>query len=136
MIDVLGNRPVVVDDFGTMPDEATFRAAYAALIAQDDRRVAAFADRWNIAYIIIESPAVTLGSYVHFLSLPIESFVRGDAATTYTLRSWCWRAFFPSVRPPDGFHRVYGDGVLMILERDARPGRGPAPTASRPAPHR
>ncbi|HSP35617.1 MAG TPA: STT3 domain-containing protein [Thermoanaerobaculia bacterium] len=131
MLDVIGKRPVVVDNFGTMPDEATFRMAYATLVAHDDRRVAAFADRWNVAYVIIESPAVTLGSYVHFLSLPIESFVRADTATTWTLRAWCWRAFFPAVRPPDGFHRVYGDGTLMILERDATPARAPSPTTSR-----
>lgn len=54
MFDVIGQRPVVLDNFGTMPDPQTFRVVHELLAGANDDAVGAFCDRYGIRYIVFE----------------------------------------------------------------------------------
>jgi len=61
-IDVEGKHPVVVDNFGTMPDAATFNRAQEALLASDEAALAAYCEAANVRYLILETPRFGIAS--------------------------------------------------------------------------
>jgi asparagine N-glycosylation enzyme membrane subunit Stt3 len=61
-IDVEGKHPVVVDNFGTMPDAATFEHAQQALLAPDEATLARYCDAANVRYLVLETPRFGIAS--------------------------------------------------------------------------
>ena len=117
LLNVLGERAVVLDNFGTMPDPDTFRAAHMVLLTRDERRVAAFADRHDIRYIVLENPQKGLMLYAQYAGLPEEIFRRGRQPTTYAMSLWYPRAYFGSGPPLRDFRRVATVGSTVVMER-------------------
>lgn len=124
LFNVIGERAVVLDNFGSMSDPETFRRAHEILLSTDERNVAQFADRFGIRYIVLESPLYGIVKYVRFLGFPEESFFRERKLTAHSQATWYWRAYF---RPDTlrAFRRIAGDDVVLILERVSAEGGRP-----------
>ncbi len=61
-IDVEGHHPVVIDNFGTMPDANTFERAQAAFLARDETALARYCDAAGVRYLILEQPRFGIAS--------------------------------------------------------------------------
>jgi dolichyl-diphosphooligosaccharide--protein glycosyltransferase len=120
MFDVLGESPVVLDNFGTMPDPETFRVAHEILLSRDERAVAAFCDRYDIRYVVLETPFRGIVQSAKFAGIPIETFASGNRLRPEAGRTWYWSAFFDSAKLR-AFRRIGGDDRVVILERSSRP---------------
>lgn len=59
-LDVIGHQPVIIDGFGTMPDDATFWRATHALDA-DEASLTRYCDATNIRYVVrpVDAPPLT-----------------------------------------------------------------------------
>ena len=56
-IDVIGKKPVVIDNFGSMPDERVFTDAIAAMLATRDGTLLRYCRDRNIRYLVLPHPA-------------------------------------------------------------------------------
>jgi asparagine N-glycosylation enzyme membrane subunit Stt3 len=102
-IDVEGHHPVVIDNFGTMPDPATFDRAHAALLA-DEPTLARYCDTANIRYLIFDQPRFGIASANAILG------TRRAAAST-----WWWRVW--RGERPKLFRLIWSEPELRIYER-------------------
>jgi asparagine N-glycosylation enzyme membrane subunit Stt3 len=101
-IDVLGGHPVVVDNFGSMPDVATFYEASRALLSPDLRILASWCRAHSIRYVVLDDPslAAAIGAAI------------GSPAIHDPL---AWKTLYVSASPErGGFRRVYGGGGAQI----------------------
>jgi len=62
VIDVEGKHPVIVDNFGTMPDALTFERAQQALLAPDEATLARYCAAANVRYLVLETPRFGIAS--------------------------------------------------------------------------
>jgi transposase InsO family protein len=106
LLDVAGGRAVVVDNFGTMPDEMAFERAHDAFLTTHEDSLADYCDRNGIRFIVYENPrglhgpAVLLG-----VDLPPKLAVRTVWSRAY------------AGAPLRFFRRVYARDRLVIVER-------------------
>jgi asparagine N-glycosylation enzyme membrane subunit Stt3 len=56
VIDVEGRHPVVIDNFGTMPDAPTFERAEQAFLSRNEVTLARYCDTNSIRYLILDTP--------------------------------------------------------------------------------
>jgi asparagine N-glycosylation enzyme membrane subunit Stt3 len=103
-IDVEGNRPVILDNFGTMPDAATFERAQQALLAIDEPTLARYCDTAKIRYLILEQPRFGIASANAILG------TRRAAEST-----WWWRVW--RGERPKLFRVIWSEPELRIYER-------------------
>ena len=61
-IDVIGQQPVIIDGFGTMPDDATFWRATRALDA-DEATLTRYCDATNVRYVVRALDAPPLANF-------------------------------------------------------------------------
>lgn len=117
MFDVMGGRPVIVDNFGTMPDAEVFRQAHAVVLSRSEEDVAAFCDRARVRYVVLGAPQGGIPTHVRLLALPMESYFRDGSATAHTRATWYWRAWRadPALRH---FRRIMTRDGVVVLERD------------------
>ena len=121
MFGVIGESPVVLDNFGTMPDPEAFRAVHAVLLSRDEREVAAFCDRFDIRYVVLETPLRGIVQYARFAGIPIETFASGSQLKPEAGETWYWSAFFGDPAKLSDFRRIAADGRIVILERSGHP---------------
>ena len=62
VIDVEGRHPVIIDNFGTMPDANTFERAQEALLARDEATLARYCDAAGVRYLILDQPRFGIAS--------------------------------------------------------------------------
>lgn len=55
LINVIGERPVIIDNFGTMADPDTFWRAQSALDSRDDAKLRAFCEEAGVAFVVLEN---------------------------------------------------------------------------------
>jgi len=103
-IDVEGRHPVVLDNFGTMPDSATFERALQMLLATDEATLARSCDAMNIRYLILEQPRFGIASANAILGT-------GQAAEA----TWWWRVW--RRERPKLFREIWSEPELRIYER-------------------
>jgi len=106
-IDVEGNHPVIVDNFGTMPDAATFERAQQALLSNDEPALARYCDATNVRYLILEQPRFGIASANAILG------ARQAAAGT-----WWWRVW--RGERPKLFRLIWSEPELRIYQRSWR----------------
>jgi asparagine N-glycosylation enzyme membrane subunit Stt3 len=138
LLDVIGERAVIVDNFGTMPDAITFDRAYDALLARDEETLARYCRESGVRYVIIDNPLPGLTSAVSVLGLDKAAFFRPVAGehlliTRLAKSTWWWRAYFrrgaaiPGQgmfgRPFRHFRLVYADPEVFA---EGTPFRGSA----------
>jgi len=106
-IDVEGNHPVIIDNFGTMPDAATFERAQQALLSADERSLARSCEAMNVRYLILEQPRSGIASANAILG------TRRAAEST-----WWWRVW--RGERPKLFREIWSERDLRIYERSWR----------------
>ena len=106
-IDVEGNHPVIVDNFGTMPDAATFERAQQALLATDETTLARSCEAMHVRYLILEQPRFGIASANAILG------TRQAAEST-----WWWRVWRGG--RPKLFRVIWSEPELRIYERSSR----------------
>ena len=55
LINVIGERPVITDNFGTMATPDLFRRAESVLSSRDDAKLRAFCDEAGVAFVVLEN---------------------------------------------------------------------------------
>jgi len=103
-IDVEGNHPVILDNFGTMPDAATFERAQQVLLSTDEPALARYCDAANVRYLILEQPRFGIASANAILG------TRRAAEST-----WWWRVW--RGENPRMFRMIWSEPELRIYER-------------------
>jgi hypothetical protein len=106
-IDVEGLHAVIVDNFGTMPDAATFDRAQTALLT-DEPTLARYCDEANVRYLILDQPRFGIASANAILG------TRRAAEST-----WWWRAW--RGERPKFFRLIWSEPELRIYERCVAP---------------
>jgi asparagine N-glycosylation enzyme membrane subunit Stt3 len=103
-IDVEGNHPVILDNFGTMPDAARFERAQQVLLSNDEPALARSCDAMNVRYLILEQPRFGISSANAILGTrqPAE-------------RTWWWRVW--RAENPRMFRLIWSEPELRIYER-------------------
>jgi hypothetical protein len=129
-IDVLGNSPVILDNFGTSQDAAAFREAHEMLLTTDEEQLAAYCRRTGTRFVVLERPPIGIVDAALVIGLPFEAFVGHQVLTPRTLSSWYWRAWSQFPRPTGHFEPAFatrGGDVRVWRLRDVRSqARGPA----------
>jgi asparagine N-glycosylation enzyme membrane subunit Stt3 len=103
-IDVEGNHPVILDNFGTMPDAAAFGRAQEVLLATDEATLARYCDAAKVRYLILEQPRFGIASANAILG------ARRAAEST-----WWWRVW--RGERPRMFRVIWSEPELRIYER-------------------
>ena len=106
-IDVEGNHPVIIDNFGTMPDAATFERAHLALLSTDEATLANYCDSANVRYLVLDQPRFGIASANAILG------TRQAAASTWWSR--VWRGERPKL-----FRLIWSEPDLRVYERSSR----------------
>jgi asparagine N-glycosylation enzyme membrane subunit Stt3 len=103
-IDVEGNHPVIVDNFGTMPEPKTFDVAQEALLSSSEQALAGYCGAANVRYLILEQPRFGIASANAILG------TRRAAEST-----WWWRVW--RGEKPKFFRVIWSEPELRIYER-------------------
>jgi asparagine N-glycosylation enzyme membrane subunit Stt3 len=102
-IDVEGNHPVIVDNFGTMPDAATFECAQEALLSNDEATLAHYCDAANVRYLILEQPRFGIAS---------ANAILGTHRAAQS--TWWWRVW--RGEKPRMFRLIWSEAELRIYD--------------------
>jgi asparagine N-glycosylation enzyme membrane subunit Stt3 len=103
-IDVEGHHPVVIDNFGTMPDANTFERAQEAFLAHDETALARYCDAAAVRYLILEQPRFGIASANAILGTE-----RAQEST------WWWHVW--RGEQPRMFRMIWSDPQLRIYQR-------------------
>jgi len=105
VIDVEGRHPVIVDNFGTMPDAPTFDRAQEALLAPDEATLARYCDAAGVRYLVLETPRFGIAS--------ANAILGTQRAAEST---WWWRVW--RGEKPRIFRLIWRGPELRIYERE------------------
>src|SRR6185436_11347661 len=75
LIDVVGERPVVIDNFGTMPDRGAFERAHDAFLTTHEETLARYCDEEGVRFVVYEGPRGIL-SAATILGLDVDTVPR------------------------------------------------------------
>jgi asparagine N-glycosylation enzyme membrane subunit Stt3 len=124
LLDVVGERPVIVDNFGSMPDAVDFERAHDALLSKDEASLTRYCDANGIRWIVLANPVFEIqeaaavngidqNRYVTTVNHQVTRIHRLAQATCW------WRAYYfdgaarPAQgmfgKPLTGFRKVYSD---------------------------
>jgi len=92
-IDVIGERPVIIDPFGTMSDEIAFDRAHDAYLLRDENALARYCDGAGIRYIVLDNPVYGLQGAAAAVGIDPRNF----ALTKLAASTWWWRAYYGRV---------------------------------------
>ncbi len=103
-IDVEGRHPVIIDNFGTMPDANTFERAQEALTAHDEATLARYCDAAGVRYLVLETPRFGIAS---------ANAILGTQQAQESTWWWhVWRGEQPKL-----FHLLWSQPNLRIYKR-------------------
>ncbi|HKS23166.1 MAG TPA: hypothetical protein VJZ76_10240 [Thermoanaerobaculia bacterium] len=105
LIDVDAGRPVVIDNFGTMPDRVAFERAHDAFLTTHEETLARYCDAEGVRFVVYEPPRGML-SAATILGLDYDLLPR----------STVWRRAYAGA-PLQFFRRVYAQRGIVIVER-------------------
>jgi len=103
-IDVEGKHPVVLDNFGTMPDARTFERAHEALLSRSETTLARYCDANSIRYLILDTPKFGVAS---------ANAITGQNQELQS--TWWWRVHHGA--EPQRFHLLWSEPGLRIYQR-------------------
>jgi len=138
-LDVLGQKPVIIDNFGTMPDPIVFDRAHDALLARDEAALARYCDQTGVRYLVLGNPLQNFTEVAAVLGIDSQVFVvrdrqgRPTRITRLAQATLWWRAYFSRGRalPQQGmfgrpFTRLRLAYVDPQIALEKTPYRGPA----------
>ncbi len=140
LFDVMGERPVLVDNFGPLIESVGGRAAVAAPLLPGEERLATFCRRTGVRFVALENPLRTLSAAVVTVGQDPSAYLRPGAAadrpptfTRLSQASFWWRAYFDGgrARPEAGrWGRPFRSFRLVWADKegsgDPAPYSGPA----------
>jgi asparagine N-glycosylation enzyme membrane subunit Stt3 len=103
-IDVEGKHPVVLDNFGTMPDARTFERAHEALLSRSETTLARYCDANGIRYLILDTPKFGIAS---------ANAITGQNQELQS--TWWWRVHHGA--EARSFHLLWSEPGLRIYQR-------------------
>ena len=103
-IDVEGKHPVIIDNFGTMPDANTFERAQEALMSRAEATLARYFDATGARYLILEQPRFGIASANAILGTQ-----RAQEST------WWWHVW--RGQQPKQFRLLWSEHELRIYTR-------------------
>lgn len=104
-IDVEGRHPVVIDNFGTMPDADVFNRAEEALRSRDEATLARYCDVTGVRYLVLEPPIFGIAS---------ANAILGTARAPRS--TWWWRVW--RGEKPTQFRLIWSEPQLRIYGRN------------------
>lgn len=108
IFNVLGESPVIVDNFGTMPDPATFHRAFEVLLTTDEGELARYCHQSGVRFIILSHPARGIPQAASVIGRPL-------APSNVIRAMWWWRAWEAAPRPTRYFRPVYTDPQRQVI---------------------
>ncbi len=138
-IDVIGQKPVIIDNFGVMSDEVDFERAHDAFLALDEETLLRYCEGAGVRFVVLDNPLYGLQGVAATLGIDPSRFVltnaRGEptGVTRLATRTWWWRAYygrgpFPNLRliyadrqPSWEGTPVFRGPAVMIYEVERRP---------------
>jgi Oligosaccharyl transferase STT3 subunit len=124
LLDVAGQRPVIVDNFGSMPDAVDFDRAHDALLSKDEASLTRYCDANSIRWIVLANPVYEIPEAAAVNGIDQNRYVETanhEATRIHRLaQATCWwRAYYfdgaarPGQgmfgKPLTGFRKVYTD---------------------------
>ncbi|HEV2720323.1 MAG TPA: hypothetical protein VG323_09930 [Thermoanaerobaculia bacterium] len=106
LIDVVGGRAVVVDNFGTMPDEIAFERAHDAMLTTHEESLARYCDENGVRFVAYDPPR----AFASATAIVGVDFPPKLAASTVWLRA-------SRGAPLRMFRRVWAEDGIVIVER-------------------
>jgi asparagine N-glycosylation enzyme membrane subunit Stt3 len=118
---VMGNQPVVLDNFGASIGRTAFEDAHAVLLLTRDSAVPRSLTRLGVRYVVLQNPMVAIRSFALCLDQPLDPWLRpetpgGGPVPTRLLRSTVWWRLYAGASPhgpagaiPAGFRLLYAD---------------------------
>jgi asparagine N-glycosylation enzyme membrane subunit Stt3 len=103
-IDVEGRHPVIIDNFGTMPEAKTFEIAQEALLSSSEATLAGYCDAAHVRYLILETPRFGIAS--------ANAILGTQRATESTWWLHLWRG-----EPPRQFRLLWSTPSLRIYTK-------------------
>jgi asparagine N-glycosylation enzyme membrane subunit Stt3 len=117
LLDVVGGRPVIVDNFGSMPDAIDFARANDALLTKDERTLARYCDENAIRWVVFTEPLGGIAEAAAVNDLDQTRYVDGKQARPLA-RATCWWRAIHGGAALTRFRRVDAEGTSgRILER-------------------
>ena len=140
LFDVVGERPVLVDNFGPLIERVEGNAALAAPLLPGEERLAEFCRRAGVRFVVLENPLRTLSGVLVTVGQDEALYLRPGAAagkpptfTRLAQASFWWRAYFDQgrARPEAGrWGRPFRSFRLVWADKensgDPAPFSGPA----------
>ncbi len=105
LFDFVGERPVLVDNFGPLIESVEGNAAIAAPLLPGEERFAAFCRQAGVRFVVFDNPFGTISGMVTTLGQPAAPYLRPGstkesppAFTRLAQASFWWRAYFDGGR--------------------------------------
>ncbi|HEX7809333.1 MAG TPA: hypothetical protein VF608_11425 [Thermoanaerobaculia bacterium] len=114
--DVIGDTPVILDNFGTMPSAEEFRRAHEVLLTSNENELASYCRAAGVRFVVLTRPPVAIVDAGLTIGVPLETFVRNNALTERTTSTWWWRAWNQFPTPTNHFHPAFEtrDGSVRV----------------------
>lgn len=107
-IDVIGRKPVVIDNFGSMPDEGTFTRAMEIMLSTREASLLRYCRHAYVRYLVLPHPAY-IPATAATIGIPPELYSR-----TRLARRTVWSRLYDGERIA-GFTRV-SDGSIQVWQ--------------------
>ncbi len=134
LLNVVGGRGVLLDNFGTAGGQAHFENGSAATLATRERTVADYCVDSGVRYVVLEDPLPYFANHAESAGYPRFAFEKpssqpgtGDSATPLMKSTFWWRAYFEGGRERPGLR----EGSAFRHFRLVRLERGPPPAGVR-----
>ncbi len=105
-IDVIGGQPVVIDNFGSMPDERAFRNAIEAMLSIREKQLLSYCRERAVRYLVLPHPAYVPATAAT-IGIDPELYSR-----TRLARRTVWSRLYNG-EPIDGFTLVSGGAISI-----------------------
>ncbi|HZI66006.1 MAG TPA: STT3 domain-containing protein [Thermoanaerobaculia bacterium] len=134
LLNVVGGRAVLLDNFGTMGGQVHFENATAATLATEEKTLADYCADSGVRYVVLQDPLPYFGNHAETAGYPRSAFerpstIRGtaDSATPLMKSTFWWRAYFEGGRERPGRR----EGAAFRRFRLVRVERAPPPASIR-----
>ena len=134
LLNVVGGRGVLLDNFGTAGGQAHFENASAATLATREKTVADYCTDSGVRYVVLEDPLPYFANHAESAGYPRSAFEKpasepgtGDSATPLMKSTFWWRAYFEGGRERPGRR----EGAALRHFRLVRLERAPPPAGVR-----
>jgi len=125
LINVVANRPALLDNFGLMDSRTRFENAAGILLVSREKAIADFCDWHGVRFVLLENPRPYSATDAELGGLPRSAFERRVGTNFVPTRrmkaTFWWRAYFEAgERRPDlgSAGEAFRSFRLVAVEKD------------------